>query len=211
MRRFSKWTIRPQTGGATLPEALLTAPAPLPAEDMAPVVSLLLPSSGGAEDLLAQLDRGSAPALGLFLADPNLVPARLVRMLERLGVGWVCNLPSVGQHEHEFRRYLSEVDLDHDREMRVLARLRAAGISTIATVSATRDVAGARAGDPSALLVVPPVPDFADAPPDLDRRRGLERAVRDAAKGYPVIGLRAADEDGEGLDAALLPPEPVSR
>lgn len=211
MRRFSKWPIRPaRAGSPPLPDSLLTVWAGGPAVKLPPVVALLLPNAGGAQDLLADLDDTRRPAaLGLFLSDPNLVAARLSRQIAR-HTGWVCNFPSVGQHEHEFRRYLAEVDLDHGREMRVLGDLRAAGLSTIATVSAERDMDAALASRPAALLVVPPVPEYTAGPAPLARREKLERAVAARAPDHPVIGLRDPDEPAEGLAARLLPPETIS-
>jgi len=128
-----KWSLCHFDTGAALPDALITAQVSLAASEMPPEVALLLPNAGGARDLLAGLDGHGVPGLGLFLADPNLVPARLSRQIAR-HTGWVCNFPSVGQHEHEFRRYLSEVDLDRAREMRVLADISGPDLSTVATV-----------------------------------------------------------------------------
>lgn len=119
MRRFSKWPIRAFGSGRALPDGIVTAHADL-SPGMPPAVALLLPKAGGAQELLADLGPVHPSALGLFLADPNLVRARLSRQIARR-TDWVCNFPSVGQHEHEFRRYLAEVDLDHAREMRVLS------------------------------------------------------------------------------------------
>lgn len=211
MRRFSKWPIRHQGNQAIhLPDALLTAWTGAPAVDLPPPVALLLPTGGGAQDLLADLDGMRPPSLGLFLADPNLVTARLSRQIARC-CDWVCNFPSVGQHEHEFRRYLAEVDLDHAREMRVLTDLGAAGLSVIATVSAVRDVNAALATRPAALLVVPPVPEYASGAVPLARRLSLERTVAERSGGLPIIGLRTPEEPGTGLAAALLPPSEISR
>lgn len=211
MRSFSKWPLRrtTQSTGA-LPDALFTAHVGFPATDMSPAVALLLPNTSGAQDLVADLGNVQPSGVGLFLADPNLVEARLSRQIAR-GTDWVCNFPSVGQHEQEFRRYLAEVDLDHPREMRVLSDLAAAGLFTIATVSTERDVSGALAARPAALLVVPPVPAFTGGDVGLDRRIALERAIAARAEGVPIIGLRARGEDDSGLAASLLAPCDVSR
>lgn len=211
MRSFSKWPIRKATqSSGAWPDALLTGHVALPASDMPPVVALLLPNAGGAQDLVVDLGNVRPSGLGLFLADPNLVEARLSRQIAR-GTDWVCNFPSVGQHEEEFRRYLAEVDLDHPREMRMLSDLGAAGLSTIATVSTKRDVTGALAAAPAALLVVPPVPEFTGGEVALDRRIALERAIAALADGVPIIGLRAEGEDDSGLTASLRAPCDVSR
>ncbi|SLN10129.1 hypothetical protein ROJ8625_00171 [Roseivivax jejudonensis] len=211
MRRFSKWPIHPfGTAANHLPEAIVTARAGIPAMEMPPAVALLLPNAGGAQDVLDDLGDVAPPALGLFLADPNLLTERLSRRIARHR-RWVCNFPSVGQHEHAFRRYLSEVDLDHAREMRVLSDLRRAGLSTIATVSTRRDVDVALAARPNALLVVPPVPEFATGGVSLARRVELERSIASQSDGLPMIGLRTAGEDASGLDAGLMPPTELSR
>jgi hypothetical protein len=211
MRSFSKWPLRTasQSTGA-LPDALVTVSIGFSAGDMPPAVALLLPNASGAQDLLDDLGDVRPSGLGLFLADPNLLEPRLSRQIAR-GTDWVCNFPSVGQHEQEFRRYLAEVDLDHPREMRILSDLAAAGLSCIATVSAERDVAGALAARPAALLVVPAVPEFTGGEASLDRRIALERAITGRSEGVPVIGLRGRDEDDSGLAASLLAPCDVIR
>jgi hypothetical protein len=211
MRRFSKWPIHRFSAAAeNLPDALVTAWVGIPETEMPPVVSMLLPSSGGAQDVLDDLVEVFPSALGLFLADPNLLTGRLSRQIARRS-RWVCNFPSVGQHEHAFRRYLSEVDLDYAREMQVLSDLGTAGLDTIATISALRDLDAARAAKPSALLVVPPVPEFGDGPAPLARRGDLEQAIAEQARGCPVIGLRWTGEPALGLDAGLMPPKDLSR
>ncbi|SFH51250.1 Phosphoenolpyruvate hydrolase-like [Palleronia marisminoris] len=211
MRSFSKWSIRRAAGNAQdWPDGLITARVGLSATNLPPIVALLLPNADGAQDLAAELGDVRPSGMGVFLADPNLVPARLSRQIAR-GSDWACNFPSVGQHEQEFRRYLAEVDLDHARELRVLSELRAAGLSTIATVSAERDVAVALSTRPAAILVVPPVPEFRDGAVSLDRRIALERAIAAQAEGVPLIGLRASDEAEHGLAASLLPPVEISR
>lgn len=206
MRSFSKWPVCRFDTDVALPDALITARVSLAASAMPPEVALLLPNAGGAQDILSGLDGHSVPGLGLFLADPNLVPARLSRQISR-HTGWVCNFPSVGQHEHEFRRYLAEVDLDHAREMRVLSDIGAADLSIVATVSAVRDLDAALAVRPAALLVVPPVPEFTSGTAPLPARVALERAIADRAGPLPIIGLRETREAAEGLSAGLRPPE----
>ena len=94
--------------------------------------------------------------------------------------------------------------------MRVLADLGATGLSTIATVSTPRDVDTALSAGPSALLVVPPVPDFVTGAVPLARRAALERSVAEQCDTLPILGLRAPGEDALGLDAALLPPSEIS-
>lgn len=209
MRGFSKWPLCRFDTGAALPDALITARVSLAAADMPPEVALLLPNAGGARDLLNDLSGHRVPGLGLFLADPNLVPARLSRQIARR-TGWVCNFPSVGQHEHEFRRYLAEVDLDHAREMRVLSEIGGPDLSTVATVSAVRDLDAALDARPAALLVVPPVPEFTSGTAPLPARVALERAIAERAGRLPIIGLRGVQEAAEGLSAGLRPPETFS-
>jgi hypothetical protein len=211
MRSFSKWpihTIAQPTDA--LPDALFTACVGVPVAEMPPAVALLLPNSSGAQDVVADLGNVRPSGLGLFLADPTLMEARLSRQAAR-GADWVCNFPSVGQHEQEFRRYLAEVDLDYSREMRVLSDLAAAGLSTIATVSTERDVDAAIAARPRALLVVPPVTEFTGGEAAFDRRIALERAIAARAGGLPIIGLRAQHEDHGGLTGSPRPPSDVSR
>lgn len=209
MRSFSKWQITGTRGG-TLPSCFLGSAPPLPPNEMPPEISLLLPRAGSAQDVVDDLPN-SLPAgagLALFLADPNLNPARLARRMRERRLSWVCNLPSVGQHEHEFRRYLREVDLDHDREMRALETLSGHGISTIATVSSPLDChAVAQA---AAVFVLPPLPDFSHGLPHLERRTQLESRVRAAAPGVLLLGLREEGEGTVGLDAAVRRPEPFT-
>lgn len=126
-----------------------------------------------------------------------------------MGARWIVNLPSVAQHEDEFRRLLSEVDLDHRREMRALARIGAAGLDTLATVCRPADVEAAGTAAPRALFALPPVAAYGDGVPSLDRRFALEADIA-ASTDLPVLGLRASGEPAGERPAALLRPVRVS-
>ena len=95
---------------ADLPRGFLTSgPAfideNLPAEAMA-----LLPSGDGTRGLLESLARQPELAdnhgIGLFMCDPFVNQEQVMRLFERINLGWVANLPSLAQHDDSMRRQL---------------------------------------------------------------------------------------------------------
>lgn len=217
MCRFLLWEIEAGHSRVTeppLPSAIVSIGpafhhAALPLE-----VGMLLPSADTNLALLSAADTGperiAGLAVGLFLSDPFLNVELAIRRLHASGTRWIAALPSACQHEPEFRQYLREVDVDLDRELRVMTAFSDAGISTIATVSSLADAAEA-GSVPSALLLLPHVGGFVDGFPRLSARRDLERTVESEARraGAPLrIGLRQSHETAEtaGLDAMVLRP-----
>ena len=179
---------------------------------------MLLPSADTNIALLSVLEaepeRFAGLAVGLFLSDPFLNVDLAIRRLRAAGVGWVAALPSACQHEPDFRQYLREVDLDLERELRVLKAVSDAGISTIATVSSAPDAA-AMGSLPTAMLVLPNIGGFIDGFQSLAARLELERiATREAREPTAPLrlGLRRPEEGTEasGLHGVVLRPEPFS-
>lgn len=195
-----------------LPSSVLTV-APGFMDDRVPAeASLLLPNCPGNDAFLATLARlPSLPreaAAGLFLADPFLVPVQAARRLTAAGIAWVCNLPSCTQQDAGFLAQLGDVGLDHDREVAGLAAFSGAGCRTLAVVV---DAPGARRAmeiRPDAVLVMPPVSDFAAGFPSF-RQRGsaitqICEAIGDSGWGGAVLGLATQGEAGH---ASIWPPQ----
>ena len=219
MCRFLQWEIRAASrpaGARPLPSGIVSIGPELQHELLPPEVGVLLPSTDTNLAQLSALDaapeRFAGLAIGLFLSDPFLNLEPVIRRLRTAGITWVAALPSACQHEPEFRQYLREVDLDFERELRVLRTLSGAGFATIATVSSAAD--SAAAGDlPTAMLVLPDLSGFVDGYPGLEARRDLERAVAGDLPKLPAplrLGLRLPEEAGEtgGLDGVVLRPAP---
>ena len=213
---FLRWQIEPVPDlGPSLPLGIATIRPALRHELMPPEVGILLPCADTNVVVLSALDaapeRFAGLGIGLFLSDPFLNVDLAMRRLAAAGVAWIAALPSACQHENDFRQYLREVDLDLERERRVLAALSGAGFATIATVSSAADAAAA-GGLPTAVLVLPGVSAFVKGFPELAVRLDLERAVaaRAPEHGRPLrLGLRRPEETAEagGLDGLVLRPK----
>ena len=218
MCRFLRWKTRcanVPAGARPLPAGIVSIGPAFHHELLPLEAAMLLPSVDTNLALLSALEaapeRFAGLAVGLFLSDPFLNIELAIRRLRAAGVTWVAALPSACQHEPEFRQYLREVDLDLERELRVLSALFDAGILTIATVSSAADAAAAGAL-PTAVLVLPSIGGFVDGFPSLAARRDLERIVSCEARepASPLrLGVRRRDEatEADGLHGVVLRPE----
>ncbi|MCP4329474.1 MAG: hypothetical protein GY791_13680 [Alphaproteobacteria bacterium] len=221
------WRIVLRHGGpdaaADIPAAVLTIGPRFRQEGMPEEVSILLPTNAGPKRLIDAVAEGSAPVdgaiLGLFLASPFLNVESEGRRLAQAGVRWVTNLPSVAQQDEEFARQLSDVDLDHRRELQSLAAVRDQGFRIAPVVADGADAVAAVDIAPDALIVLPRVADFAAGFPSLRQRGAAIQAVANAvaAAGWPgpVFGLGNTGEAEherlwpERLDGMICRPVPV--
>ena len=193
---------------ADMPSMVLTIGARFRAEGMPAEVGILLPTNAGPKRLIESVADGSTRAnnaiLGLFLASPFLNVDTEGPRLARSDVRWVTNLPSVEQQDEEFSRQLSDVDLDHGRELRSLAAFRAQGFQIAVVVAGGPGAAAAVSIDPDAVIVLPRIADFAAGFPSLRQRGAAIQAVAEVAAGAGwqglVLGLgNAAEAEHERL------------
>lgn len=213
-RRLLLWEIQAEgrsTAARPLPAGFVSIGPAFEHDAMPPEIGILLPRTDTNSAVLSALEadpkRFHGLGVGLFLADPFLNVDLAIRSLWLAGIGWVAAVPSACQHEPEFRQYLREVDLDLDRELRVLAAFSGAGLRTIATASSATDAAAA-GRVAAALLALPHVGFFVDGHPRLAARRQLERSVKDQAT--ICLGLRQRNEAKEAgqIDGHVLSPLP---
>jgi len=185
-----------------IPSTVLTIGARFRDEGMPEEIGILLPTNAGPKRLIDAVADRSVPVdgaiLGLFLASPFLNVESEGPRLARAGVRWVTNLPSVEQQDEEFSGQLSDVDLDHGRELQALAAFRAQGFRVAAVVAGATGAADAVGIDPDALIVLPRIADFAAGFPSLRQRGAAIQAVAEATTtaGWPgpVLGLGNAGE-----------------
>ena len=101
----------------------------------------LLPSGDGSRGLLEVIasepgvlvDRG----IGLFFNDPFLNITQISNFLDQHQISWITNLPSIAQHDPEFRSDLRDVGFSVQAELRCLAQLRRPGLRTMAAISSS--------------------------------------------------------------------------
>jgi len=135
---------------------------------------------------------------GLFLADPFLNMTPIAKDLERAGVGWICNLPSVDQQDEDFYAQLSDVGLDRGRELERLQAFRDRGFQIAVVVTHQGGSAAALALRPDAILCLPRVIDFAAGFPSLLQRGHICDSVAQQGKNSgwdgPILMLGKPDE-----------------
>lgn len=196
---IASWSIRlkphaPQK--LSVPDRILTYAPSIPDEDMPQEVSILLPTHPGPQSLIDQISNGqacdSSTAFGLFMSDPFLALEREARRINAMGVGWVCNLPTVEQHDEEFTQQLSDVGLDRTKEYEALSEFKSAGLRIAVVVSNAPAALEAISLSPDALMVLPRVSDFAAGFPS-PRQRGaaaqlVQDAINDTSWRGPLLG-----------------------
>lgn len=133
------WRCAGENAPSELPTGFITLSSTFFDENLPAECLALLPSGNGSrgllEDVVAQpeivVDRG----VGLFLNDPFLNITQIANTLKQHKIGWMTNLPSVAQHDQEFRNDLRDVGFSVQTELRNLAQLRQSGIRTMAAIS----------------------------------------------------------------------------
>lgn len=194
--------------GTAVPGSILTVGPPFHHESMPDEVAVLLPTNQGPTGLIDDLVRDPAPCadamLGLFLASPFLNVELESTRLQRAGIGWITNLPSVGQQDEEFSRQLRDVGLDFDRELERLAKFRAHGFQTAVVVTDGHSAAAAAAIEPEVMIVLPRVADFAAGFPSLRQRSSAIQSVADAALAAGWSGILLGLGETRELDSKKL-------
>ncbi|GGE82119.1 hypothetical protein GCM10007285_07140 [Stappia taiwanensis] len=218
------WQIWRPRASAPVPSGILTF-APGGADlGLPPEVALHLPTAAGNKVLLDALTQPAGhprttaikdKAAGLFMADCFLHVERTAEILRAAGIEWVCNLPTVGQHDRAFQHVLSQVNMGVDRELAVCDAFRTRGFRLLVAVSEAEAAPRWARLDPEAIAHVPGLAAFRTGRPALSQRRAAEAELRAAlaAKGWkglflpygnPEEGAAVKDEAGP----CLCPPYP---
>jgi len=183
------WRIKLRSGNAALParvpSEILTGKPRFRNESMPDEIGLLLPTNDGPrhfiDTIASKPDQFDDAMVGLFMANPFLnIPHESPR-LQKAGIKWITNLPSVGQQDEDFSLQLSDVGLDHDRELECLAQFRKTGFKIAAVVTDVIDAKAAAAIEPDMLIVLPRVAGFAAGFPSSRQRGAAAQAASDAA------------------------------
>lgn len=227
LRNHLSWdiTLREESDrdSLVLPPAILTARPRFSESGLPDEVALLLPNNNGASGLITEVLAAPAQlenrALGLFLADPFFNVAAETGRLRESGTGWVANLPSVEQQDHDFVQLLGDVGLDRDLEIERLAKLKAGGFHVLAVVAGVEAARAAAEIGPDALFVLPRVADFAAGFPSFRQRGAAVKDVRVALEAAdwhgPLLGLAAETEVAHAtlwpdeLDGVVCRPTPL--
>lgn len=132
-----------------------------PKPGLAPEIAALLPSvadpSGWTTDLTQNAAQKRGLCAGIFLGNPLLQRRRILGDLQASGLSWVCNLPSVCQHDIDFITHLDEVDLGVENELTNLADCAASGFRCIASVATPEDARTALRLGFRTLFVLPKI------------------------------------------------------
>jgi len=178
---------------------------------------MLLPSTAGSSGLLDTIlqtptiirDRG----IGLFLSDPFLNTPQICAMLERIGVKWVTNLPSLAQHDDEFLREIGDVGFSVAQELHALAAYRDGGFRTMAVVSSNSHCDAIVAHPADAVLVVPNTRALQVSYPSLPQREATVREIRKtlgaAGLDIPVFPLVTTADNLQPDTPAIERPVPM--
>ena len=172
--------MRRSAGLGDAPKRLVTRALPASHRRLHVAVSLLLPSGDGSDPSV--LGAGAFDeAAGLFLGSPLVRADRLADALLEAGFGWVCNMPTVAQHEPSFTGFLDDVAMSLDRERHVSAVLAKRGLRVLHAV-ARLPLSEAPV---DAMLVVPTVDGRSLQASDLERH-GWSGPVVALAEETPV-------------------------
>ncbi|MEM9238925.1 MAG: hypothetical protein AAGB07_03020 [Pseudomonadota bacterium] len=188
-----QWTIHMKSAGMDLPKAILMPVFGPPKPALAPELAALLPSNADPSGWVRELPKGpdekSGLCAGVFLGNPLLQRQRVLFDLKTANLPWVCNLPSVCQHDPDFVTNLDEVDLGMARELANLAACAEEGFRCIASVATPEDARRAVQMGFRTLFVLPKVRAYESGfPSELTRTRAVA-AVADVSEAADVTLL----------------------
>jgi hypothetical protein len=167
-----------------LPARILTYAPRFQPKNLASEVSMLLPTTPGAQlvtnALLSSPHLFENAATGLLLSDPTINFERMVRHMKAAQTNWITNLPTIGLHDAEFKSYLNEVGVGLPKEFEILAKFKASGMKIIASLTDISEASALAKLNPNAVLVLPKASDYLDGWPSLEMRQRSEKAVRSA-------------------------------
>ncbi|MEL7013978.1 MAG: hypothetical protein AAFO72_11945 [Pseudomonadota bacterium] len=210
-----------KSAGMDLPPALLMPVVGAPQPGLAPDRAALLPHhadpSGWARKLRQGPDETRNLCGGIFLGNPLLQRQRVLADLKAANLPWVCNLPSVCQHDPDFVTNLDEVDLGMGRELANLAACAEEGFRCIASVATPEDARRALGMGFRALFVLPKIRAYESGfPSELTRSRAVA-AVADLAMadGATLLSLVKSSETAATVvwptqvEGVIEQPQPV--
>jgi len=144
-------------------------------------VAMLLPTMSSNEAILESVSNNynicQTSCVGLFLTDHFLNFSSTVATLQKAGVKWVCNMPSIGLHDAEFKQYLSEVGMGIAKEVEMLSDLQQKGFNTLCIIASEQDVLEFVKISPNAICVMPQVSSFVSGFPSLHQRNLKETSI----------------------------------
>ena len=209
------WRCHGQNANNKLPKGFISLSptfidANVPAECLG-----LLPSGAGSRGLLNDL--AAQPALvanrgvGLFFSDPFLNITQIANFLEQHQIGWITNLPSIAQHDAQFRSDLGDVGFTVQAELSCLAQLRRPGIRTLAAISSSSHVDMLADCPADAVVVVQTTSDLQVSFPSIGQRQArldsIDRALEKHGAGISAMLLVTAEEVADQAGPVLLRPQ----
>lgn len=176
--KLLEWRVHPKSQELDLPEAILMPVFGPDMPGLAPEIAALLPSTSDPSGWTTKLPQSTAQkrtlCAGVFLGNPLLQRRRVLGDLQASGLAWICNMPSVCQHDADFIANLDEVGLGLERELNNLAACAAAGFRCIASVATPEDAALAQRLGFDRLFVLPKIRAHEGGfPSELSRNRAV--------------------------------------
>lgn len=201
-----------------LPKGIYTQRNTIASPRMPPEVALLLPGQHCGPNRLELSKIPTNCAVGDFFANPVLNIHKLIQVLKSNNITWVTNLPSLSQHDTEFRHNLAEVGIGYEMEINALSQIKRAGIKIIAAAGTPADADLAKDLDLDALLVIPPVDAFETGFPSTFKRAAQIKIIRNTgiSSEIALLGLVTQAENAlvstwpKGLDGAVMRPQPLT-
>jgi len=204
--------------GNSLPERILTFQPTLNPDRIPLEVSILLPTTSSNKALLDEVEIGDGAledsAIGLFLTDYFINFRKTAATLKRAGAKWICNMPSVGMHDSEFKQYLSEVGMGVAKEAKLLSAFQQQGFRSLCVISSKQDVSQFAQFEFDAICVMPQISSFIAGFPSYNRRQEMEAEIFSELKkqGWTGtrLGYRQKHESDDITEPHLLRPTVMS-
>lgn len=205
-------------GSSPLPRSIVCQSTERLSERMPLEIEQLLPTNQGADvwrsDLQFLLPIDNTTAVGIFMVDPFFSQSLFASALKARSIDWVCNLPSVVQHDSEFLTSLEDVNLGHNQEMACLAEFTRLGLRGLVSVNSPDQAKAAKRAGASALLVLPQTHAYDAGFPSISHRQNLVMEIRNVPEtaDLPLLSLIASEERVNpdqwpcGIDGALCQP-----
>lgn len=210
---YLEWRIHRGDATAALPTRLFAAHPRNAAAALPVEVAMLLPTQARNRHLPDHALPVSDPAdstLGLCLVDPFLRLDIVADRMQRHGIGWVSNFPSVAQHDPAFLSFLSDVESGFSDELARLKEMQDRGLRTLAILCHARDVPAAVQSGPDCIAYLPNVASFVAGFPSPAERNAQQSAIATALQGAgwsgPFLRYALPEETPHQTGPALVRP-----